>query len=64
MPGCAMDLTPLLSISRTTEWSPFLLIGGWLLLVPAIGRIDLLILLLFLIRGPLVACIKEPDLGL
>jgi hypothetical protein len=49
MSGCAVDLTPLLSVSTMMERPPLLLVGRWLLSVPAIGNIDLLILLLLLL---------------
>jgi hypothetical protein len=55
MPLCVVDLAPLLCVSRMTEWHLLLLVGGLLLSsIPMISCIDLLILLLLLLSGPLV----------
>jgi hypothetical protein len=50
----AMDLAPLLTISRLTERSLLFLFGGLLLLIPAISCINLLIFLMLLLWRPLV----------
>jgi hypothetical protein len=54
MPCCAMDLALFLSIHQTTEQSLFLLISGWLLSISVIICIDLPILLMLFLYGPLV----------
>jgi hypothetical protein len=64
MSTCAMELVPLLGISRTPERPSFLLIGGRLLLIPVISSVDLPIFLLLLLHGPLLLCVKESGLGL
>jgi hypothetical protein len=62
MSTSVMDLAPLLGISRMLNRPSFLLIG--LLPIPTIGSVNLMVLLLFLLREPLVLCIKESSLGL
>jgi hypothetical protein len=55
--ACVMNLISFLSISRTLERPSLLLIG--LPLVHAICSVDLAVLLLLIVRGPLVTCVKE-----
>jgi hypothetical protein len=55
MPYHVMDLTSLLSISRSTERSLLFLFGGLLLSILATNYIYLLIFLLLLLWWPLVA---------
>jgi hypothetical protein len=54
MPYHVVDLAPLLSISRMSEWSLFFSLGRLLLWISVIGYIDLLIFLLLLLGRHLV----------